>query len=273
MEIIEKILKKSITEVSEEEYQNLIQRAGEILESENLVEKDWDEFIVVGDTHGDLASAKRPAETAAKYEIPMIYLGDYVDRGEKQLENLAYVLSLKVERPDKVILLRGNHESEMMNQSYGFYRVVNTRYSNDLYRNIVNIYDKLPIAAVLGNDYYAAHGGIPKGITSLSKIKELYPEEEQYKEIFWNDPCEDVKKFEPNFKRGAYHLYGKEAVAEFLKENRLSKIIRAHEVYGPGYRYYFDEKLLSIFSVSNYRGKNNGKYAHVKGTDIELIDN
>ncbi|MEF8834600.1 MAG: metallophosphoesterase [Candidatus Thermoplasmatota archaeon] len=273
MKLIDKILKEGITKVSEEEYLDLIRRADDILEAENLVEKNWNEFFLVGDTHGDLNSAKRPSEQAIKRGVPIIYLGDYVDRGEKQLENLAYVLSLKIQRPEKVILLRGNHETERMNHSYGFYRVINMRYSESLYRKIVDLYDKLPVASVLGDDHYAAHGGIPKGITSLSRIKELDHDDESYEEIFWNDPNEDIKRFEPNFKRGDYHLYGEKAVDEFLTENNLSKIIRAHEVHPKGYKYYFDEKLLSIFSVSGYRGGNRGKYAHVKGTDIELIDN
>lgn len=273
MGVIDKVLSEGIDTVTENDYRELILQASKRVEDRNLVKKDWSEFFVVGDTHGNLESAKRPAEHAIKNDVPIVYLGDYVDRGEEQLETLAYALSLKIERPGKVILLRGNHETESMNRQYGFYRVINMRYPGSLYQNIVELYDRLPVAAVVKDDYYLAHGGISRGITSLSRINELSHTDESYKEIFWNDPSEDIEGFEPNFKRGGFQLYGEKAVSEFLDKNDLSTIIRAHEVHPEGYRYYFDEKLLSIFSVSNYRGGNKGKYVHVKDKNIDLIDN
>ncbi len=271
--MIDRILDQGIEKISEEEYLALINKAKNNLENKNLVEKDEDEFIVVGDTHGYLEAAKAPAEQALGYDLPIVYLGDYVDRGDQQLENLAYVLSLKIQEPKKVILLRGNHETDSMNQRYGFLEVVNSTYSNSLYRKIVDLYEMMPVAAALDERFFLAHGGIPKDANSLKSIAELDHDEEAYKEIFWNDPSEDINGFEPNFQRGGFHLYGEKAVDHFLKENGLEMIIRAHEVHPSGYRYYFDKKLLSIFSVSNYRGGNQGKYAHVKGSDIELIDN
>ncbi len=273
MNIADKVLSEDINSVSEVEYLDFIYDAGKYLEGKNLIEKGWDEFIIVGDTHGYLEAAKKPAEEAVKKDLPIVYLGDYVDRGNEQLENLAYVLSLKMERPDQVILLRGNHETERMNRSYGFESVVYRRYSKKLFREIVSLYDRIPVATVIGNKYFAVHGGIPEGINSYFEIMDLNHGDERYKEIFWNDPSEEIDTFQPNFQRGGYKLYGEKSVEGFLQENDLSMIIRAHQVQTNGYKYYFDKKLLSIFSVSNYKGENQGKYAHVKGTDIELIDN
>jgi len=271
--MIDRILDQGIEKISEEEYLALINKAKNNLENKNLVEKDEDEFIVVGDTHGYLKAAITPGERALKKDLPIVYLGDYVDRGQKQLENLAYVLSLKIQEPKKVILLRGNHETESMNKRYGFLEVVNSTYSNSLYRKIVDLYEMMPVATVLDERFFLAHGGIPKGVDSIDEIATLNHDEKAYKEIFWNDPSEDINGFEPNLQRGGFHLYGEKAVDHFLKENCLEMIIRAHEVHPSGYRYYFDKKLLSIFSVSNYSGSNQGKYAHVKGPEIELIDN
>jgi len=259
--------------VSEEQYLEFIEEAEKYLEGKNLVEKDWSEFLVVGDTHGDLESAKRPAERSITKGLPIIYLGDYVDRGNDQLENLAFVLSLKIQRPGKVVLLRGNHETERINRSYGFKRVVKTRYSSSLFHRIVSLYEKLPVVAVLNEEYYLAHGGISSGVDDYKDIEELEHREEGYKEIFWNDPGEEVDRYEPNFRRGGYQLYGEKAVKEFLDRNGLSMVIRAHEFYPEGYRYYFDKKLLSIFSISNYRDGNQGKFAEVNGRKIKLIDN
>eukprot|EP00488_Nonionellina_sp_1-RS-2012_P002328 TRINITY_DN4413_c0_g1_i1.p1 TRINITY_DN4413_c0_g1~~TRINITY_DN4413_c0_g1_i1.p1 ORF type:complete len:101 (+),score=16.62 TRINITY_DN4413_c0_g1_i1:295-597(+) len=56
-----------------------------------------------------------------------IFLGDFVDRGHKSLEIICLLFCLKIEYPDRVFLIRGNHECHAMNEMYGFYHEINDR--------------------------------------------------------------------------------------------------------------------------------------------------
>ena len=51
----------------------------------------------------------------------VIYLGDFVDRGYNSVETMEYLLCLKVAYPERITLLRGNHESRNITMAYGFF--------------------------------------------------------------------------------------------------------------------------------------------------------
>lgn len=44
-------------------------------------------------------------------ETNYLFLGDYVDRGHNSVETFLLLLALKVRFPERIILIRGNHES------------------------------------------------------------------------------------------------------------------------------------------------------------------
>ncbi len=57
------------------------------------------------------------------FNIYLNFKGDYVDRGHHSVETLTILFLYKVKYPDRIILIRGNHECREITQVYGFYGI------------------------------------------------------------------------------------------------------------------------------------------------------
>ena len=57
-------------------------------------------------------------------------MGDYVNRGNNSVETIALLIALKVRYPDRITLLKGNHECKEISEVYGFYEESNRKYGN-----------------------------------------------------------------------------------------------------------------------------------------------
>ena len=127
-----------------------------------LINLSLDDVLVVGDTHGDYISTRNALRISENENIPVIFLGDYVDRGPQQLETIISLFEAKVSSPASVYLLRGNHESVSMNVSYGFYRVVTRELGGEWYDRFIECFKQLPLSILLNNHTLLLHGGIPE---------------------------------------------------------------------------------------------------------------
>ncbi|MCY0883908.1 MAG: metallophosphoesterase, partial [Acidianus infernus] len=131
-----------------------------------MPEKDRVAFI--GDTHGALdVTEKVFRELYDKVDV-LIFLGDYVDRGLQGIENLKLILRKMLENPEKVIVLRGNHESPLTNEFYGFKGEVLEK-MGDYYEDFVNMFSVMPYAATI-NGYFCVHGGIARNLEDIKQI-------------------------------------------------------------------------------------------------------
>ena len=90
----------------------LCKKVQEILVDESNLEALSAPIIVVGDVHGQFYDVLKLMTLAG--ELPdqkYVFVGDFVDRGYNSLETILYLFCLKIMYPQRVWLLRGNHES------------------------------------------------------------------------------------------------------------------------------------------------------------------
>ena len=238
----------------------LIDEAVKIMEKEAPIVHIHGEYVVVGDIHGnfyDLVGifAKNGYPPMKNY----IFLGDYVDRGDMSLEVIQFLLVLKMNFPNSVYLLRGNHEFRNINKHYGFYEQIMARYeSEQLWNEFNDLFEYFPLGVVVNSKIFCVHGGLSPRFLSLHQLETLHfpiKESELVHDLVWSDPSNTTSSYNIN-QRGHGCTFGALAVSHFLATNSLSMVIRGHECVD-GCRWSFHDTLLTVFSCSYYSGTMN----------------
>ncbi|KAF2208937.1 hypothetical protein CERZMDRAFT_48194 [Cercospora zeae-maydis SCOH1-5] len=186
-----------------------------------------------------------------------IFLGDFVDRGYFSLETFTLLMCLKAKYPDKVTLVRGNHESRQITQVYGFYEECQQKYGNaSVWKSCCQVFDFLALAAIIDGKVLCVHGGLSPEIRTLDQIRVVaraqeIPHEGAFCDLVWSDPEEvDTWAVSP---RGAGWLFGDKVSSEFNHVNGLSLIARAHQLVNEGYKYHFaSQDVVTVWSAPNY---------------------
>jgi len=241
----------------ESDLKKLCDHVCNLLLEESNVQPVSTPVTVCGDIHGQFYDLLELFKQGG--EVPdtnYIFMGDFVDRGYYSLETFTYLLALKAKYPHKLTLLRGNHETRQITQVYGFYDECQTKYGNaNAWRYCTKVFDLLGIAAIIDGKILCVHGGLSPDIRTLDQIRTIdrqqeIPHKGPFCDLVWSDP-EEVDTWATS-NRGAGWLFGAKVTGEFSRLNDLSLICRAHQVVHDGFKYMFNEQLVTVWSAPNY---------------------
>lgn len=190
-----------------------------ILKKSDTVLKVRPPVKIFGSIHGQYADLMRMFEA---YGVPddspefncdiegldYLFLGNYVDRGKYSLEVICLLFALKVKFPEQIHLLRGSHEDIRINSVYGFADECQTRFKenpqdpNSIFRKINEVFEYLPLAAVVAGAIFCVHSGIGSTMNSIDEISQIKrPLSINYEgsttqqkiilDLLWSDPVQN----------------------------------------------------------------------------------
>ncbi|EJD43417.1 calcineurin catalytic subunit [Auricularia subglabra TFB-10046 SS5] len=273
--------------VTEDQALFILNRATEIFRAEPNVLQINSPINVCGDIHGqyyDLHQLLRLGGTPENRSY--LFLGDYVDRGNFGIECVLFLWALKICHPKTFFLLRGNHECQRLTSFFTFRLECARKYSSQIYDACVRSFRALPLAAVVDSKYFCVHGGLspqlvsPEDILQIDRFGEP-PSDGLMCDLLWSDPHPLYTdghfndSFQHNPKRGCSFFYTPLAVRQFLQQNKLTCVIRAHEHQATGYCLHWDihdrlfgngghPKLLTVFSAPNYMDTHGNQAAFIR---------
>uniref|UniRef100_F1L813 Serine/threonine-protein phosphatase n=1 Tax=Ascaris suum TaxID=6253 RepID=F1L813_ASCSU len=217
------------------ELTTLIRDASVILQNENTLLEVRPPITICGDVHGQF----------------------------NDLINIFLLLGQppwKVLYPDRVYLLRGNHECARVNKRYGFYddciRVFHRANGIILWEKFQRLFNLMPVAAVIDAKIFCMHGGLSPSLHSLQDIRKTTkplrnPSKGLITDLLWADPDTDVPNWHVS-SRGSGFYFGEQVITETCERLGVDLIVRAHQMCLGGFCMFPSKKLITIFSAPSY---------------------
>lgn len=243
--------------IKESEVKLLCMKAREVLVEEANVQRIDTPVTICGDIHGQFFDLMELFKIGG--ELPdtnYLFLGDFVDRGYYSVETFLLLIALKVRYPDRIMLIRGNHETRQITQVYGFYDECLRKYGSvNVWRYCTEIFDYLSLASLIEDRILCVHGGLSPSITTIDEIRSLdrkqeVPHDGSMCDLLWSDP-EDINGWGIS-PRGAGYIFGSDVVKSFNHCNDIELITRAHQLAMDGYKWWFEQNLVTVWSAPNY---------------------
>jgi len=215
---------------------------------------------ICGDIHGQYHDLLRLLEYGGyPPESNYLFLGDYVDRGKQSLEVITLLFAYKVKFPENFFTLRGNHECASITRIYGFYDECKRRYNIKLWKTFCDVFNTLPVCALVDEKIICMHGGLSPEITNMDQVRRItrptdVPDTGLICDLLWADPDKDITGWAEN-DRGVSFIFGPDVVTSFLQRQDMDLVCRAHQVVEDGYEFFSRRQLITLFSAPNYCGE------------------
>ncbi|CAJ1992432.1 serine/threonine-protein phosphatase PP1-putative [Leishmania donovani] len=252
--------RSGVTLLKEDIIRLILRRVRPILMSQPMLVRTEAPINVCGDIHGQITDL---VEIFKAGGLPphsrYLFLGDYVDRGKYGTEVITVLLGLKVLYPKRIYVLRGNHETDSICRIYGFFDEVKRRFNVRLFKEFTDVFNCLPVAALIEEIALCMHGGLSPELRHLRQIEQIYrpllvPDEGLACDLLWSDPEEGSSGWQPS-ERGVSFTFGEDVVKRMCDSLGIDIVLRAHQVVDEGYSFFAGRRLVTIFSASNYCGE------------------
>ncbi|CAE7332118.1 ppp1cc-b [Symbiodinium sp. CCMP2456] len=256
-------------------------RCKEIFLAEPMLLELEPPWVIVGNMHGYYDQLLNLFQRFG--ELPdsrYLFLGGYVDRGRRSLDTIALLLLRKMQYPDSLKLLRSNHEDAAMTRIYGFYDECKRRANVRLWKAFVEVFNCLPVGALIREKIFCVSGGLSKELQDFDCIRQLQrprmvPEEGLLCDLMWSDPQPHPGWAEND--RGVSFCFGADVVQQFVEKMGLDLIVRSHQVIHEGYEFFADGKLVTLWSIHNFKGELGNQAAIMKVSEtmemkLEVFD-
>ena len=131
------------------------------------------------------------------------------------------------------------------------------KYTESLYNAFIKAFAYMPIAAVINGTTFCIHGGLSLKLNFINDINKSiqrpinsFEENKLLTDLVWSDPTSCSSCLANP--RGHGCLFNQETVNDFIMNNSIRRIIRAHQCVSSGCKLNFDGKCITFFSVSSY---------------------
>lgn len=149
----------------------------------------------------------------------------------------------------------------------------NVRNENSIFMKLNALFELLPFAVLIDNKILCLHGGIGNSVTKLSDISSIRRpvqvihdvqtnEQQILMDLLWSEYCDEISEVAVNEERdltksGFILKYGRDKLNKFLSENKLMLLITSHQWISEGVKSFNNDKILNVFSSTNYADKYN----------------
>ena len=211
--------------------------------------------VFIGDTHGDLDATERVISRFLGNNYTLVFLGDYVDRGDHSRENIHYLLQQKLEYPEEIYLLAGNHEGHQAREFYpaNFWNSL----SPEEREKYGHLFSQFPLAATSPNGILALHGGLPE-LEVLEGLNQINWGDDQWERIVWGDLVEREGEILGDW--GGRPQFGRQYFERMMDRYQKRILIRSHQPFAP--LFMFKKRCLTIFT----------SYAYTSIRNIAIVD-